>query len=94
MGYVGNKAGPKKSIIVDKLGPQYFGISPQDLEVEIEDYQNEESRGVVNPVCVDDQGRYYLVFFAPGRKTQRFYLDENGCKLDGDILTEEDGKGC
>ncbi len=94
MGYVGNKAGPRKSIIVDKLGPQYFGISPQDLEVEIEGYQDEEFRSVVDPVRVDDQGRYYLVFYAPGGKTQRFYLDENGYKLDGDIVTEEDRGGC
>ena len=88
MGFVGNKRGPRKSVIVDKLGPEYFDISPEELEVEIQDYKDEEFRGVVDPVYVDARGLYYLVFFAPGGKTQKFYLKENGYELDGDILIE------
>ncbi len=92
MGFVENKAGPRKSAIVDKLGPQYFGISPEKLEVEIGIYKDKEFNGVVDSVYLDDQGRYCLLFFAPGGKIQRFYLEENGYTLEGDILIEKNGE--
>ena len=94
MGFVGNKRGPRKSLIVDKLGPKYFGIAPEQLEEEIEKYQDEETSGIVDPVGVDSKGRYYLIFYAPGGKTQRFYLKDNGYHLEGDVLTEREEHNC
>ncbi len=53
MAFVGNKKGPRKSEIVQKLGPAYFGISAEAFEAEIELYREDESDGVVDPVYVD-----------------------------------------
>ena len=85
MSYVGNRQGPRKSDIVRRLGPGYFGISPEELDREIEFYLADESTGEVDPVCADRHGRYCLVFNAPAGGTQRFYLDENGYQLSGSI---------
>jgi hypothetical protein len=79
MDFVGNKNGPGKSVIVDKLGPQYSGITSGELKVEIENYRDEESRGVVDPVYANGE-------------TQRFYLDENGYTSEGNVLIEKEGK--
>lgn len=84
MAYVGNTHGPRKSEIVDRLGPEYFGITGADLEAEIGLYDGDEQRGVVDPVRKDKQGRYYLVFRAPGGGSQKFYLDEHGYSIPGD----------
>ena len=59
------------------------------LEDEIEIYRDEEACGIVDPVFVDANGRYYLIFNAPGGKTRHYYLDEHGYELTGEILIEE-----
>ena len=92
MGYVGNRNGPRKSIIVDNLGPSYFGITAKQLEDEIEIYKDEEWRGDIDPVYIDKDRRPYLLFNAPGNKTQKFYLDEYGYKLRGKVLALVKGK--
>ena len=74
MGFVGNVNGPRKSVVVAKLGHDYFSISSEELTLEMEDYKNDEFRGVVDPVYLDEHGRHYLRFYAPGGGTQRFYL--------------------
>lgn len=83
MGYVGNRNGPCKSVIVDNLGLDYFGITAEQLETEIEIYKDEEWHGDIDLVYVDKDRRPYLLFNAPGNKTQKFYLDEYGYKLKG-----------
>jgi hypothetical protein len=60
MSFVGNREGPKKSEIVQKLGPDYFGISMEELEVEIQLYLDDEFNGIVDPVYVDKEGRHLL----------------------------------
>lgn len=50
---MGSVRGPRKSEIVKKLGAEYFGISREQLLVEIELYQADEFRRVVDPVYVD-----------------------------------------
>lgn len=85
MSYIGNRQGPRKSDIVQKLGPDYFGISPQKLDVEIDLYLEDEANGLVDPVCVGSQGRHFVVFNAPDGKTQKFYLEANGYFLKGAI---------
>jgi len=87
MGFVGNKRGSRKSDIVAKLGADYFGISMEALDAELEEYLAEEGKGEVDAVYVDKDGRHYLLFYAPNGKTQRFYLDEHGCRLSGKINT-------
>lgn len=86
MSFVGNRRGPRKSEIVQKLGPDYFGISMEELEAEIQRYRNDEYNDLVDPVSVDKEGRHFLKFNAPNTDLpQRFYLEENGYYLEGDI---------
>jgi len=86
MGYVGNRKGPRKSQIAEKLGAAYFGITGDQLAREIEDYEDEESKGEVDAVYRDAQGRWFLRFLAPGGGVQEYYLEENGYHLEGNIL--------
>lgn len=83
MGFVGNKNGPRKSEIVAKLGNHYFGISKTALAEEIEIYLEEERSGEVDPIHVDKNNRPYLNFIGPGKRTQKFYLEEHGYNLHG-----------
>jgi len=85
MSFVGNREGPRKSEIVRKLGPDYFGISREELEDEIQLYRDDEFNDIVDPVCVDKEGRHFIKFDAPNGNIQRFYLEENGYRLKGDI---------
>ena len=83
MSFVGNRKGPRKSEIAQKLGPDYFGISMEKFEAEIQLYRDDEYNGIVDPVYVDKDGRRFLEFYAPNDGTQRFYLEENGYYLEG-----------
>lgn len=85
MSFVGNKKGPRKSEIVQKLGPQYFGVSMGELDIEIQLYRDDKFNGEVDPVYVDKNGRHFIEFNAPHGGVQRFYLEENGYRLEGDI---------
>ncbi|MEK0336282.1 MAG: hypothetical protein QQN41_02485 [Nitrosopumilus sp.] len=89
MSYAGNLKGPRKSEIVSKLGADYFGITLQVLQNEILEleYEEEEVTLGVDPVHVDEKGQPYLEFLAPGKRIQRYYLEENGYKLEGEIKT-------
>ena len=94
MSFVGNTKGPRKSEITQKLGPDYFGISMEELEVEIQLYRDDESNGLVDPVYVDKDRRHFIKFNAPNGNIQRFYLEENGYYLEGriDEIIEEDSE--
>lgn len=92
MSFVGNRKGPRKSEIVQKLGPDYFGISMEELEAEIQLYRYDEYNDLVDPVNVDKEGRHFIKFYAPNNRKQKFYLEENGYYLEGSIdeIQEED----
>jgi len=92
MGYVGNKQGPRKSLIVANLGPTYFGITAEQLKAEIQIYKDEEWHKEIDPVYIDENRRPYLLFNAPGNKTQRYYLDDHGYRLKGKVLALINGK--
>jgi len=85
MSFVGNKDGPRKSEIVQKPGPDYFGISMEELETDIQLYRDDEYNGLAEPVYVDKDGRHFLAFYSPNGGTRRFYLEENGYHLEGQI---------
>lgn len=88
MAYLGNKNGPRESDILNRLGPNYFGCSPAGLEEDISYHVYAESRGEVVPVHIDEEGRPYIEFSSSDKsKPQRFYLEENGYILRGDIKT-------
>lgn len=95
MAFVGNRNGPRKSQIVKNLGPDYFGISMEQLEAEIQFYRDDEFNGLVDPVYVDNRGRHFIVFNAPNGGVQRFYLEEYGYCLEGsidEIRTDDDNE--
>lgn len=85
MSFAGNRKGPRKSEIVQKPGPDYFGISMEELEAEIQLYRDDELNGLVGPVYVDKEGRHFIKFNVPNGGVQRFYLEENGYYLEGSI---------
>jgi len=85
MAFVGNRKGPRKSEIVQKLGPDYFGISIEKLNADIQLYRDDEYNDIVDSVYVDKEGRHFIEFYAPNGDIQRFYLEENGYHLEGDI---------
>jgi len=87
MAYIGNFRGPKKSVIVAKLGPDYFGITSEQLNEEIYFYKVDEENMEVDSVHVDENGKPYVIFRAPLGKFQRFYLHEHGYILTGTIKT-------
>lgn len=62
MAFLGNLHGPRKSEIVEKLGPEYFGIDWKRIENDIEWYKDSERRGEIVPVHVDKEGKPYIVF--------------------------------
>lgn len=88
MAYIGNKDGPRESVIVEHLGHEYFGITPAQLAEEVACYRDEEMRGEVGPVQRDEDGRHYLLFSGPGGKQKKFYLEEHGYVLTGTIETQ------
>ena len=94
MSFIGNKKGPRKSEIVQKLGPDYFGISMEKLEVEIQLHREDEFNGLVDPVYVDKDGRHFIKLYDPNGNVQKFYLEENGYNLEGHVneIIEEDIK--
>ena len=79
----------KKSIIVEELGYEYFGITYEQWMQDIHDYKKDEEDGIIDPVCVDENENYYLEFSAPNKFIQRYYLDELKDFLVGNILIEE-----
>ena len=85
MAYVGNRQGPRESDIILRLGPSYFGITQETLEAEIEWHLEEEARGEIAPVRRDQFGKHFIIYSAPDKKTQNFYLEDNGYVLQGDI---------
>jgi hypothetical protein len=85
LGYIGNLAGPRKSEVVARLGAEYFGISEFQLAAEIEDYTDEERRGVIDPVYLDELCRPYIIFFAPSGMTQKCELELLGYEIRGKI---------
>jgi hypothetical protein len=94
MSLIGNRKGPRKSEIVQKPGPDYFGISMEELDVEFQLYRDDEFNGLVDPAYVDKDGRHSIEFNAPNGNVQRFYLEENGCHLEGRVneIIEEDSE--
>ena len=92
MAFVGNRKGPRESRIVIKLGPEYFGIDMPTLLRDVEGYEKSERQEAVVPVRVDAAGRAYIWFSRPTGR-QKFYLDEHGYQLEGEVrIWEEDAQ--
>ncbi len=62
MGFVGNSRGPRKSVIVRRLGPGPFGLSEAEWRAELDVYLGEEFNGEIDSVYVDANDRYFVVF--------------------------------
>lgn len=89
MAFIGSREGPRKSLIIARLGWEYFGITPEQLERDIIDAEADETAGLIDqPLTEKETGRRYLLFNAPGGGIQRFYLEEAGCRLPSDTTQE------
>ena len=88
MSYLGNLSGPKESEIFDRLGANYFGISPAELEDEISHQRFAESRKEIVPIRIDEDSEPYILLSSPDKKAngQRFYLRKEGYILNGKML--------
>jgi hypothetical protein len=85
MSFIGNRKGPRKSEIVQKLGPDNFGISMEELMAEVQLHQDDGFNELVDPVYVDKEGCHFIKFNAPHGGIQKFYLEENVYYLEGSI---------
>ena len=86
MSYLGNKNGPRESEILERLGPDYFGITSEALENEISHNRLAESRGEVVHVKIDEKGDPFIIFSSTDKKEIRFYLIKEGYNLRGNVL--------
>jgi len=88
MAFVGNLEGPRESDIIDRLGSGYFGCSAAGLADDVSSHVLAEIRNEVAPVHVDDRGQPFIEFSSPDPlRPQRYYLEENGFFLEGEIKT-------
>jgi len=92
LSFVGIRKGSGKSKVIQKRGPDYFGISMEECEAEIRLYRDDEFHRLVDPVYKDKGGRHFLKFNAPDGGVQRFYLEDNDYFIEGaiDEVIEED----
>jgi hypothetical protein len=86
MSFLGNLDGPKESEIVEKLGPDYFGITWEELDTDILYYRDSEARKEVIPVRIDNSGEPYLLLSSSDKKGQPFYFQGEGYRLNGRVL--------
>jgi len=68
MSFLGNLNGPKESEIIEKLGPNYFGISWEQLEAELSHNRFAENRNEIVPVNIDNTGEPYILLSSPDKK--------------------------
>jgi len=87
MAFLGNLNGPRESEIVDRLGHEYFGISPLELTLDVEHFEHAEGRNEVQPVHVDELGRPYIMFSRRGHGSERCCPEDHGYALPGEVLT-------
>lgn len=87
MAYLGNLNGPRESQIVDLLGYDFFGITPSQLEYDIEMWEESERRNEIQPIHVDENGQPYILLSGPQKIPIRFFLEEHGYFLKGLIQT-------
>ena len=94
MSFVCNMKGPRKSEIVQKPGSDYFGISIEELEIEIQLYRDDRFNDLVDPVYGDKNGRDFMKFNAPEGNVCSFYFEENGYYLRDRVneIIEEDSE--
>ena len=85
MSFIGSAAGPRTSKILRELGPERLGVTAEGFESAISLHESQERDGCVEPVYVDSEERRFIVLTAPGGGTQRYYLEENGCGLEGAV---------
>ena len=91
MGFIGNLQGPTKSSVLEKLGPEYFGISREIWLIEIQENKDEEwsPTPAVDPVWVDEDGELYLKLYGPNKIIKREYLKNLHIELTGSILVHD-----
>lgn len=90
MAYLGNRKGPRESVVIETLGPTYFGSDWGRLQEDIEWHRFHEQREDVKPVHVDDDGRPFIELSGADGLPRHLVLEEHGWVLDGEIDTFTD----
>ena len=91
--------GPRKSEILLRLGREYFGITEEEFQQDVQDNTDEEwnpynPEPTIDPVWLDVKKGTYLKFYGKNSAIKRLYLDELEIKLQGEVLVyEENGIG-
>jgi hypothetical protein len=84
MAFIQSRKGPRKSVILASLGPEYFGITQEQLDLDVQLAAEDEAAGIIDQPNVEEgTGRLFLLFNAPGGGAQKFYLEEAGYRLLG-----------
>ncbi len=74
MSYIGRIGGPRTSDIIERLGPNYFGISDSLLELEVQMELLSERLNAVVPVVQDCQGEFCYIFAYQGEQPLIYHL--------------------
>jgi len=85
MNFVVNTKEPRKSEIAQKLNPDHFNISMQELEVEFRPYGKDIFNGLVDLVYGDNNGHHLIKLNVPNHNFQRSVRVENGYCLEGNV---------
>ena len=72
MVYLGKVGGPRTSYIIQHIGWHRLGISPMDLQSDIEWEEFSEAGGTVSPVLIDENGGPYYLFMGNRMVVYRF----------------------
>jgi len=95
MSFLGNQKGPRLSDILNRLGPEYFGITQDQLMNDVSCAEENEMAGRVNPVYVDGAGMLcYRFSGSEGQQVYAFTDDElEGMVTGSAIMVENLPKG-
>lgn len=85
MSCLGNVTGPSLDDVLASIPLSAFGCEPDAVQEDIAAERFSTINGSVEPVKLDEEGRPFRSFCAPGGGTFRHYLDT---QLDGDILVD------
>lgn len=87
MAFLAHSSGQRESELLDRLGYEFFGCNPAELE----DVVSSHHRGEVAPVHVNAESRLYIEFsFRQPPSPRPFYLQDNRYTLPVNIATFTD----
>jgi hypothetical protein len=89
MAYLGSLRGPRESVVIETLGPEYFGITAEQLAYDVSLFEESERLEEVQPVFLDSLGRPYIILSRSGHR-ERYLLDWYDWGRDEELQTRKE----